>query len=337
MKVLRLHGTGDLRLQDEPEPSPGPGEALVRVRAVGVCGSDLHWFEEAGIGDAQLKRPLVLGHEFAGQVVSADSRLYGRSVAVDPAIPCMECEFCVEGSPNLCENLRFAGHGEQDGGLQELIAWPERCLFPLPDGLSDAEGALLEPLGVALYAVELAGLQPGMGVGVFGCGPIGLLIVQLARLSGARQILATDRLPHRVEAARSLGATDAFLVDESWQDEVVWRASDERGVAIAFEVAGENQAVQTAISAARPGGKVMLVGIPYPDVTTFTASAARRKGLTLQLVRRMKFTYPRAIQLVEQRQVDLRALATQFFPLERGREAFNAAQRREGLKVIVEL
>jgi L-iditol 2-dehydrogenase len=301
-----------------------------------VCGSDLHWFDEAGIGDAQITHPLVLGHEFAGVVDSRSSELYGQRVAVDPAIPCQTCEFCLEGNPNLCADLRFAGHGLTDGGLQEFLAWPERCLYLLPDGMSDCEGAMLEPLGVALYGVDLAGLKPGMAVGVFGCGPIGLLIVQLARLSGATQIIATDRMPHRVEAARAFGATEVFLVDDDWDDELVWKASGGRGVAVAFEVAGENQAVETAIAAARPGGRVVLVGIPYPDQTSFTASTARRKGLTLQLSRRMKFTYPRAIQLVEQGKVDVSSLVTHRFPLSQAKQAFQIAQRREGLKVVIE-
>lgn len=336
MQALRLHGPYNLRLENEVQPVPATGEALIRVTAVGVCGSDLHWFDEAGIGDAQITRPLVLGHELSGVVESRSSPLYGQRVAVDPAIPCQFCEFCLEGNPNLCANLRFAGHGLTDGGLQNYLTWPERCLYQLPDSLSNADGAMLEPLGVALYAIDLAGLKPGMAVGVFGCGPIGLLILQLAHQSGVTQIIATDRKPHRLEAARAFGATDVFLVDDAWNDEQVWRASGGRGLAVAFEVAGDNQAVESAIAAARPGGRVLLVGIPFPDVTTFTASNARRKGLTLQLCRRMKFTYPRAIQLVEQGLVDVRSLVTHRFPLSQAEQAFRTAQARDGLKVIIE-
>ena len=178
MEVLRLHGLRDLRLHDEPIPEPGPGESRVRITSVGVCGSDLHWFSEAGIGDAKITVPLVLGHEFAGVVADPHSPLHGRPVAVDPAIPCLECEFCLEGNPNFCSNLRFAGHGEEDGGLSEYVVWPDRCLFPLPENLNGDSGAMLEPLGIALHAVDLGHIRPGLGVGVFGCGPIGLLILQ---------------------------------------------------------------------------------------------------------------------------------------------------------------
>jgi L-iditol 2-dehydrogenase len=335
MNVLRLHGPGDLRLHTEPAPGPASGEALVRVTAVGVCGSDLHWFGEAGIGDARLERPLVLGHEFAGVVESPASPLHGMRVAVDPAIPCQQCEFCLAGEPNLCSALRFAGHGVQDGALQEYIAWPERCLFPLPDALNDVEGAMLEPLGVALYAIDLGQLRLGEAVGVFGCGPIGLLIVQLANLAGATEILATDRLPHRLEAAQACGATETLLVEDHLPEGTFWQATKGRGLAVVFESAGDNQAVEAAVEAARPGGRVVLVGIPYPDQTSFTASTARRKGLTLVFSRRMKFTYPRAIQLVERGLVDVRSLVTHTFPLSQVRQAFDSAQRREGLKVMV--
>jgi L-iditol 2-dehydrogenase len=318
MKTIRLHAPGNLLLHEEPEPVPAPGEALIRVTAVGICGSDLHWFGEAGIGDARLQKPLVLGHEFAG-VIAAGPRK-GQRVAVDPAVPCRACEYCREGNPNLCEQIRFAGHGSEDGALREYIAWPEECLFPLPEALSDADGVMLEPLGVAIHAVDLALLRVGSSVGVFGCGPIGLLIVQLARLAGAQKVLVTEPLPHRLEAACRLGARE-------------WTPG--QGVDVAFEVAGENAAVETAVTAVRPGGTVILAGIPAEDRTAFPASVARRKGLTLKLVRRMKFTYPRAIHLVESGRVDVSSLVTHSFPLEKAGEAFALAQRRDGLKVII--
>jgi L-iditol 2-dehydrogenase len=328
MKSLRLHKPGDLRLHEEPVPIPGEGEKLLRVTAVGICGSDLHWFNEAGIGDAHLEKPLVLGHEFTALTDDGDR------VAVDPAIPCGVCEYCKRGHPNLCENLIFAGHANQDGALREMMTWPQRCLFPLPDALSDADGVMLEPLGIAIHAVDLAHLQVGMSVGVFGCGPIGLLILQLAQLAGASKVIATDILPQRLEVARALRADETHLVAEGSGNREAMMA-DKRGLDVVFEVAGENDAVEMAVAAACPGGKVILVGIPADDQTSFTASVARRKGLTLKLVRRMKFTYPRAIQLVKSGKVNVRLLVTHTFPLENAAEAFAIATRRDGLKVII--
>jgi len=153
MRVARLHGPGDVRVSEEPRPVPGDGESLVEVTSVGLCGSDLHWFTEGGIGDAVLSRPLVLGHEMAGVVRGGPAD--GARVAIDPAIPCGHCEQCLAGHPNLCPTVVFAGHGGCDGGLRQFLSWPSHRLHPLPAGLTDDEGALLEPLGVALHAVDL--------------------------------------------------------------------------------------------------------------------------------------------------------------------------------------
>ena len=302
------------------------------MQAVGICGSDLHWLADGGIGDARLSQPLVLGHEFAGLTDA------GERVAADPSISCGECRHCREGNPNFCEFLMFAGHGRQDGALREYMPWPSRLCFALPPSLSAADGVMLEPLGVAIHSVDLAHLKEGMRVGVLGCGPIGLLILQLARRAGAAGVLCTDTLPHRVDAARSLGADPAVLVEPDSISEEALRMAGEAGPAhadgldVVFEAAGRNAAVETAVELVKPGGKVMLVGIPSDDRTAFTASVARRKGITFKLVRRMKNTYPRAIQLAADGSVDVRSLVTHRFPLTDARQAFQAAERREGIK-----
>jgi len=330
MRVARLHGREDLRLHDEDKPRPGPGEVLVRVRAVGVCGSDLHWFAEGGIGEARVRRPFVLGHEFGG--VTED----GRRVALDPAIPCEACPSCLGGHANLCQSVRYAGDGAHDGGLGEWVAWPQRCLVPLPDPLTEADGAMLEPLGIAIHALDLAHLRLGARVGVFGCGPIGLLLVQLARLSGAR-VFATDLAgrPHRLEAARALGA-EVLAADDGREGGAIRDAAGGGGLDVALETAGEQAAVDAAVEAVRPGARVVLVGIPVEARTSFVAGSARRKGLTLALARRAGNVYGRAVQLVASGRVDVRSLVTHRFPLAEIRAAFELAVARTGLKVIVE-
>ena len=318
MNALRLHGVGDLRLHDEPEPVPGDGEALVRVTAVGLCGSDRHWLVEGSIGDAVLERPLVLGHELAGVVESGERK--GERVAVDPADPCERCDVCRSGRLHLCPNLRFAGHGTTDGGLRTVLAWPTRLLHPLPDSLSAPEGALLEPLGVALHALDLAPVGPGTTAGVFGCGPLGLLLVQLLAVAGA-SVVADDPLPHRLAAAEHLGAT----------------APDGGAVDVAFEVAGDDRALAAALEALRPGGRVVVVGIPDGDRTAFTASLARRKELTIALCRRMQpGDLPRAIRLADAGNVDLASLITGRYPLTAWEDAFDDLVERRGLKAVIE-
>jgi L-iditol 2-dehydrogenase len=335
MKVARVHGAGDLRLHDEPVPQPGPDEALVRVTAVGVCGSDVHWWKEGHIGGDWIVSPLVLGHECAGVIESG--RRKGERVAIDPACPCGQCEFCLEGNPNLCSALRFAGHAPHDGALREYIAWPERCLVPLPDSMSAIEGVMLEPLGVALYSVDRGSVKPGMSVGVFGCGTIGLSVIQVARAAGATRIFATDLpgMPHRIQAARSFGA-EVIEVDNGHEVEGILKATGGRGVDVAFEAAGDPEAVEAAVAAVKPGGHAILIGIAREDRTAFTASTARRKDLTIRVIHRMKHTYPRAIQLVQSGHVDVRALATHHFPLAEVTRAYATAEKREGIKIIVD-
>jgi L-iditol 2-dehydrogenase len=221
--------------------------------------------------------------------------------------------------------------------MREWLPWNERSLFPIPDSISDDDGAMLEPLGVAIHTVDLGKVKPGMSVGVFGCGPIGLLIIQLARLSGAANIIATDLLPHRLEAAQRYGANQAYFADDDSRLSQIRAATEGRGVHVAFDAAGLQEAIDDAFAAVRPGGKVILAGIPEDDRTSFSASVARRKGLTIKLVRRMKHTYPRAIELVSKGLVDVRSLVTHRFPLEQSAEAFQVAQRRDGLKIIIEV
>jgi L-iditol 2-dehydrogenase len=345
MRVARLYGVGDIRVSDEPVPEPGRGERLVQVTAVGICGSDLHWWDQGAIGDARICHPLVLGHEGAG--VIADGPRRGERVAIDPAIACGVCRPCRDGYRNLCPRVRFAGHGGTDGAMREFMTWPEELLYPLPDELSDADGAVLEPLGVALHSCDLGHLPLGGTAAVIGCGPIGLLLIQVLRAAGARSVVAADPLPHRREAAAKFGAD--LIIDPGTGEEAAGgldgfeelagrgdTGGDMGGVDVAFEIAGTDESVRLALDAVRPGGRVVLAGIPDDDLTTFSASVARRKGVTIALVRRMNEAYPRAISMAARGQVNLGPVVTHYFPLADVAGAFGAANRRAGLKVIVE-
>jgi L-iditol 2-dehydrogenase len=327
MRAARLHAVGDLRVADEPEPEGGPGMSLVRITAVGICGSDLHWWDEGAIGDAKLSHPLVLGHEGAG--VIADGPRRGERVAIDPAIPCETCRACRDGYRNLCHRITFAGHGETDGMLREVMAWPSALLHPLPDQVSDADGAMLEPLGVAIHSADLGHLPFAGTASVIGCGPVGLLLIGVLKAAGARSVLAVEPLAHRRAAAARMGADR--VCNSAVDDAAVDVAVD-----VAFEAAGNDEAVGLAMASVRPGGRVVLAGIPGDDAIRFGASLARRKGLTIAMVRRMNEVYPRAISLAERGVVDLAAVASSRFGLGEVREAFTEGARRTGLKVIVE-
>ena len=331
MKAARLHGVGDLRVADEAVPVPGPGEVLVRVTAVGLCGSDLHWYDAGGIGDAVLTHPLVLGHEPAGVIVSGERA--GQRVAIDPAIPCHACELCSEGHPNLCTSLRFSGHGV-DGALRELMAWPADRLHPVPDSITDPEAAMLEPLGVAIHALDLARPRPGEVAVVIGCGPIGLCVLQVARAAGATTVVAVEVAPHRREAAEQWA--DVVLdPDAPGYAQALRHAVGLLGAHTVIECVGNDAGIDLAVEAARPGAGVVLAGIPDTERSSFLAANARRKGLTFRMVRRMKEVYPRAIALVETGMVDVRSLVSHVYPLAEAAEAFVVAHARDGLKVVV--
>jgi L-iditol 2-dehydrogenase len=327
MKALRLRGAGDVHLFEEPRPVPAPHESLVRVSTVGLCGSDLHWFGQGGIGDALLSVPLVLGHEFGGTVEGGP--LDGQRVAVDPAVACNSCERCHQGNHNLCPQVRFAGHGTTDGGLRDYVTWPTDLLHAVPDGFSDEVVALLEPLGVALHCLDLGHVRFGSPVAVVGCGPIGLMLLQVARAAGAGPIVAVEPLLHRRTAAAQNGADVVLAPEEAHQAGTA--------VDVAFEVAGTDQAVAISMGLVRAGGRLVLAGIPDDDVTSFPAGLARRKGLTIAMARRMNDAYPRAVRLVERHAVQLDGLVSHRFALADAPAAFALAARREGLKTVVQV
>ncbi|SEH91450.1 L-iditol 2-dehydrogenase [Mycolicibacterium rutilum] len=333
MLAARLHGVGDLRVATEPGPGePPPGWSLVEVTSVGICGSDLHWFSDGGIGENRIERPVVPGHEFAAVAVTGPYA--GRRVAVDPAIPCQHCERCLAGDHNLCPTVQFAGHGTLDGALQEYLVWPDRLLHPLPDDLSDDAGALLEPLGVAIHAVGVSHLKPDSDVLVVGAGPIGQLVVQVARTQGAARVFAVEPLAHRRAATLDAGADAVWSPDEG--ADAVLDATGGRGVDVVIEVAGTDSAIGIAVAASRPGARVALAGIPSEESSSFPAAVARRKGLTFAMVRRMNDTYPRAIAMALNG-IDLDALVTDRYALTDAVKAFTAAAERRGGKVVVEI
>ena len=324
MKSLKLYGPRDLRVTEEPMPRPQPGEVLLRIRSVTICHSDLHWYEYGRIGNTVSDKAHVLGHEFCGEVVEVTPGVEtvkpGDLVAVDPAVSCGHCRYCKEGNPNLCANLLFAGIPPVDGALQEYMTYKPHFLYPLPATFSADDGAVLEPLGVAIHAWDLAGLRVGETVAIVGCGPIGLLLVQLAHIAGAAQVLAVEPLAYRRELAADLGA-----IPLSPDDDLVAIAAEYtcgHGADAAIEAAGALAAQEEAAQMVKRGGTVVLIGIPPEDRLIMTHHLVRRKGLTVKLCRRMKLVYPRAITLAKRGMVDLGSMVTHRFSLEQADAAF---------------
>jgi L-iditol 2-dehydrogenase len=259
-------------------------------------------------------------------------------VAVDPAQPCWRCPICEEGHPNLCYNLHFCGSYPDEGSLRQWMHMPARTCFPGPDTIDNASAALLEPLGIAVHAVDLAKIRVANSVAILGAGCIGLSILHLAKLSGAQPIFVSDKFPWRLALAERLGAIP-INCDQTDPVQAVLKATNGQGVDVAIEAAWADHSAQQAAEMARLGGRLVMVGISEDDCLTFKHSTVRRKGLTIRLARRMKHTYPRSIRLVESGAVDMNDMISHRFPLERTPEAFamNLAYQDEVVKVVIEL
>jgi L-iditol 2-dehydrogenase len=347
MLAARLHGPRDLRVERVPSPGPpSPGQVLLRVKTTGICGSDLHSYQDARIGDTPIEGPFVIGHEFSAVVEAAgpgaadgwhQPLTAGTRVAVDPAQPCGRCELCDQGHPNLCLRLHFCGNYPDGGSLCEWLHMPARSCYPIPDAIDDTHGALIEPLGVAVHAVDLARIRVGDTVSIIGAGAIGLLILQLVRLSGASTVFVADPLPWRLALAERWGALPV-PGDDSDAVSVVERETRGRGVDVAIEAAWADHSIEQAAAMARLGGRLVLVGIPGDDRLAMKHSTARRKGLTIRLCRRMKHVHHRALDLMLRGRVELLPLVTHRFPLAQAADAFrlNAAYRDGVVKVMID-
>lgn len=348
MMAARLHGPADLRVEQVPHPGPpGPDQALLRVTAVGICGSDLHSYKDGRIGDAIVEQPLILGHEFAAVIEAIGSDNIGGDfeplkpgmrVAVDPAQPCWRCEMCEQGHPNLCHHLHFCGSYPDSGSLSQWMHMPARACFAMPDSIDDAGAALLEPLGIAIHAVDLARIRVANSVAILGAGCIGLSILQLAKLSGAQPIFVSDKFPWRLALAEELGAIP-INCDQEEPVRAVQKATGGHGVDVAIEAAWADESVQQAAEMARLGGRMVIVGISEDDQLRLRHSTARRKGLTIRLARRMKHTYPRSIKLAQSGAVNLKAMVSHRFPLAQAPQAFalNAGYQDNVVKVIIDV
>lgn len=326
MRALFLDAPGKLRM-GEFEQTPIPERLRLRVQAVTVCGSDLHYYKEGAIGAAVALEPFVLGHEFSAVVDDPNGAALGfptgTLVAVDPAEPCRHCEWCERGEPNLCPNVQFAGSAPVQGAMRDYYYSSPHSLFRLPSSFDAVDGALLEPLGVAIHAIDLAKIRLGASVAVVGAGAIGLYLMQIAKAVGAGSLHAVEPLEYRRQKALELGADAAHATPQE-----LLAATGGRGVDVVLEATDSPTGPEDACTVARIGGKVVLVGIPDGDRFTLTASQVRRKGLSIKLSRRMGHVYPRAIHLVESGKVNLRAIATHHFKLEEGPQAFELQAKR---------
>jgi L-iditol 2-dehydrogenase len=343
MRVAQLVARHRFELLDQPAADPGPGEVQVRVRCVGVCGSDLHNFSEGAVGDMPSRFPMVLGHEPAGTVVKAGPGVSGWApgdkVLMEPAIYCYHCEFCLAGHHNVCQNLRFLSQPEDPGFFRDYVNLPAGNLFPLPEILSFEEGTLFEPLAVILHSMKFAAIQFGETAVVFGAGPIGLLTIAALRLAGAARVLAVEPVAARRELAVKLGADAAIDPCTVSPREAVLAETRGRGVDVAIDCATRGSSLNDCLHVARNAGRVVVTGIPYEPVVTLDFHVMRRKELGFYNVRRSNHESEAAIQVLRDRPELFRPMLTHTAPLEqiqRGFEMLEAYQDGVG-KLLIEL
>lgn len=318
-----LHAPGDIRLEDRRVPEPGERDVLVEVRSVGVCGSDVHYYEEGRVGDFVVKEPLVLGHESAGVVAAAGPGVRdldaGQRVSIEPGVPCLACELCRRGDYNLCPDVRFFATPPFDGAFQQYVAVPEEFVYAVPDTMSDDEAALLEPLSVGVWACRKAGVTAGSRVLVTGAGPIGLLAMQVARALGAAEVAISDTHAHRLELARTLGA-DAALDPSAGELAGSGLAPD-----VLLECSGSTAALGDAIGLVRPAGHVVLVGMGADEVR-LPLGVLQQRELWVTGTFRYANTWPAARALAASGAVDLAHLVTGHFGLEEAEKALRAGR-----------
>jgi L-iditol 2-dehydrogenase len=306
-------------------PDPGPGQVLVKVRAIGICGSDLHWYLEGGIGANRAVYPQVLGHEPSGEIVAVGPGVTGRKpgerVTLEPAVHCLQCEPCRKGRYNQCLHSRFLGSPHFPGALREYVVVPERNVVPLPEGMGFAEATVIEPLAVIVHVFQMMHLEVGDTVAIIGAGSIGMLHAAMARVSGASRVFCADKVPHRLELARGMGATDIINKQEDSVAETILDATRGRGVDVVIDCAAKADTVNESIAVARAGGKVMLVGLPSDSYLPIDVHGAMAREIDIQCIRRSNRNDEVAIELLHSGRIPT-SFITHRLPLERTPEAF---------------
>ena len=332
MRVSVLYGIGELGIEERPIPQPGPDEVLIRVGSVGVCGSDMHYYEHGRIGSYVVEKPLVLGHEAGGTIVAVGSDVtsltVGQRVSIEPGVPCRSCRQCLAGRYNLCPQVRFFATPPIDGAFAEYVVMPAAFTFAIPESVSDDEAGLIEPLSVGVWSCRRSGVSPSDRVLVTGSGPIGLIAAQVARAYGAAAVLVTDVNTDRLTLADSLGFDTLDVTD---------RPLAERGfhADVLIECSGQRRATWDAIGSLAPAGRAVLVGMGADEVT-LPLSALQDRELVVTGAFRYANTWPTAIDLVAGGKVQLDPLVTGYFDLDHVEDALTAGRRDpKSMKPIV--
>lgn len=317
-------------------------DVLIQMTVVGVCGSDVHYYTMGKIGSQVVQYPFPVGHEGAGIVVEVGSAVTrvkpGDRIAIEPAMPCGKCDQCKVGRPHTCRKLRFLGcPGQAEGCLMEYIVMPEDSCFPISENLTYTEAAISEPLAIGLYAVNQSIPLEGATIGILGFGPIGMSVFLSAVAKGAKKIFVTDLVDERLQMAKECGA---IWVGNPEKTDIIREVKEIEPLLldVVFECCGKQEAIDQSIELLKPGGKLMVIGIPALDRLSFAVDPMRHKEICIQNVRRQNHSVEEALELMEKKLIDVGKMPTHRFPFSRTKEAFDlVTEYRDGvMKAMVD-
>ena len=343
MKVAVMEGIGKMGYTQRPIPAPKADEVLVKLEYVGICGSDMHYYETGAIGDYVVKPPFVLGHEPGGTVVEVGSHVthlkVGDKVALEPGKTCGHCEFCRQGKYNLCPDVVFFATPPVDGVFQEYVAHEAALCFKLPENVSTLEGALIEPLAVGFHAANQGGAHAGQTAVVMGAGCIGLVSMMALKAEGVSRVYVVDVMAKRLEKALELGADGVINGKDEDAVEAVGKLTGGAGCDLVIETAGTEFTTRQAIHMTKKGASVVLVGYSKTGEMTLPMSLALDKELTFKTVFRYRHIYPMAIDAVAAGKVNLKGIVTDIFDFDDIQNAMDrsVADKANIVKAVVRI
>jgi L-iditol 2-dehydrogenase len=325
---MMLTGIRQMEMRETPMPViERDTDVLIKMKRLGVCGSDIHYYTTGRIGSQIVSYPFPVGHEGAGQVEQVGPSVThvkpGDFVAIEPAMPCWKCDQCLAGRPHTCRNLKFLGcPGQANGCLSEFIVMPETSCMPLPENLTLDHACISEPLAIGVYAVHQSVPMMNTTIGILGFGPIGMSVLLPALAMGAKRAYVTDKIDARLQLAKKSGAGWTGNPNESNIVEEI-RRQEPLLLDVVFECCGQQEAMDQAVELLKPGGKLMIIGIPEFDTWRFSTNEIRRKEITIQNVRRQNNCAEEALEIIANATVNVDTMVTHRFPFERTKEAFD--------------
>lgn len=337
MRAMMLTGIRKMEMKNIPDPViANPKDVKIKMSVLGICGSDIHYYTQGKIGSQQVKYPFTVGHEGAGVVVETGAAVKrvrsGDVIAIEPAMPCWECDQCLAGRYHTCRRLRFLGcPGQSEGCLSEYIIIPEESCFPLEGGLTPDHGTISEPLSIGIYSVKKSGEIKGARIGILGFGPIGMSVLLAARAKDAETIYVTDKIDARLSIASK---EDAVYTGNPLNENIVnkIRQNEPLGLDVVFECCGQQEALDQAVDLLKPGGKLIVVGIPQFDRWSINGENTRRREISLHFIRREVDCVEPALEMMKSGKINVSNMITHRFPFERTKEAFDlVAEYRDGV------